>query len=93
MEKEAKRPCPEPSPSLGSEGEVGSLLRPCPHPQGSRSVRGQGGLLPLPASVKHLLQVGIQEHSSGVQPLPDVTELAKGRVHFLKVLPGAIVGL
>lgn len=46
-----------------------------------------------PVLVEHLLQVRIQEHSSGVQLLADVTELSKGGVHFLKVLPGAIVGL
>lgn len=46
-----------------------------------------------PVLVEDLLQVRIQEHSSGVQLLADVTELSKGGVHFLKVLPGAIVGL
>lgn len=65
---------------------------PAPPPQGSRS-EGSGQLASASTLVENLFQVRIQEHSSGVQLLADVTELVKGGVHFLKVLPGAIVGL
>lgn len=54
---------------------------------------GSGRHVSTPALVEHLLQVRIQEHPSGVQLLTDVTELTKGGVHLLKVLPGAVVGL
>lgn len=47
----------------------------------------------LSASVEHLLQICIQEHPGGVQLFSDSTELRKGWVHLLKVLPGAVVGL
>lgn len=50
-------------------------------------------LLPLQLSVEDLLQVGIQEHSSGIQFLPDGTELLEARVHLLEVSPSACVGL
>lgn len=45
------------------------------------------------ASVEHLLQIGVQEHPCGVQLFSDGTEPLEGRVHFLKVLPGAVVSL
>lgn len=45
------------------------------------------------ASVEHLLQIGVQEHPRGVQLFSDGTEPLEGWVHFLKVLPGAVVGL
>ena len=45
------------------------------------------------ASVEHFLQIGIQEHPRGVQLFSDGTEPLEGRVHFLKVLPGTVVGL
>ena len=56
---------------------------------------GWGGLdlFSVRASVEHLLQIRIQEHPRGVQLFSDGTELRKGRIHFLKVLPGAVVGL
>ena len=56
---------------------------------------GQGGLdlFSISASVEHLLQIGVKEHPCGVQLFSDGTELPKGRIHFLKVLPGAVVGL
>lgn len=50
-------------------------------------------LFSVSASVEHLLQIRIQEHPGGVQLFSDGTELQKGWVHFLKVLPGAVVGL
>lgn len=45
------------------------------------------------ASVEHLLQIGVQEHPRGVQLFSDGTKPLEGWVHFLKVLPGAVVGL
>lgn len=45
------------------------------------------------ASIEHLLQIRIQKHPSGVQLFSDGTELRKGRIHPLKILPGAVVGL
>lgn len=46
-----------------------------------------------PPSVKHLFQIGVQEHPGGVQLLPDRAEFGEGRIHLLKVLPGAAVRL
>lgn len=51
------------------------------------------GLFSVCASVERLLQIRIQEHPRGVQLFSDGTELRKGRIHFLEVLPGAVVGL
>lgn len=68
--------------------------RHCSAPPHKGSKReGSGQLVSASALIEDLLQVRIQEHSSGVQLLTDATELVKGRVHFLKVLPGAVVGL
>lgn len=50
-------------------------------------------LISVSASVEHLLQIRVQEHPGGVQLFSDGTELGKGWVHFLKVLPGTVVGL
>lgn len=69
------------------------LVRHCSAPQKQQKCEGSGQLASTPALVEDLLQVRIQEHSSGVQLLTDVTELAKGRIHFLEVLPGAVVSL
>lgn len=92
MEK-AQRPRPEPSPSLwsgrGSYCACETLLNPA---KGRRD-EGSGRLASTSALVEDFLQVRIQEHSSGVQLLTDVTELVEGGVHFLKVLPGAVVSL
>lgn len=56
---------------------------------------GGGGLdlFSISASVEHLLQIRVQEHPCGVQLFSDGTELWKGRIHFLKVFSGTIVGL
>lgn len=94
----AERTRPEPSLSLWSGGEVSShcaceALLCSPDPRGQQKCEGSGWFVSTPALVEDFLQVRIQEHSSGVQLLTDVTELVKGGVHFLKVLPGAIVGL
>lgn len=42
------------------------------------------------ASVEHLLQIGVQEHPCGVQLSRMAQNPLEGRVHFLKVLPGAV---
>lgn len=68
-------------------------VRHRPHNPRQQKCEGSGRLASTPALVEDLLQVRIHEHSSGVQLLADVTELAKGGVHFLKVLPRASVGL
>lgn len=61
---------------------------------GGNSGDGWGELLfSVSASVEHLFQIRIQKHPSGVQLFSDGTELWEGRIHFLKVLPGAAVGL
>lgn len=54
---------------------------------------GELFLFSVSASVEHLLQICIQKHPSGVQLFSDGTELWEGRIHFLKILPGAAVGL
>lgn len=47
----------------------------------------------LAASVEHLLQICVQEHSGRIQLVADSTEFGEGGVHLLEVLAGAVVGL
>lgn len=99
VEKGAESPPPPPAQSsallCGQEWRVAPTVpvSHCSIPQRPQKPERWGRLAATPALVEHLLQVRIQEHPGGVQLLSDATELPKGRVHFLKVLPGAIVGL
>lgn len=67
-----------------------SLQHPGGGPEGWDGV---GLMCSVSASVEHLLQIRIQEHPGRVQLFSNGTELQKGWVHFLKVLPGTVVGL